>query len=89
MFGTVLKSQTFENYDMDNSGLPSNEVTTITIVDNIIWFGTSEGLASFDGENWNTENINLSSNKISSSSMILGSVSDELIIGLLVMNHRN
>ncbi len=49
-----LLGQTWSNYTTDNSGLPSNYVTSITIVEETIWVTTDKGLASFDGNNWET-----------------------------------
>lgn len=83
LFGSLMHSQVIENYNTDNSPLPSNQVNSITVVDNVIWFGTSEGLASFDGENWKIHDTELSSNRISSSSVILGAAESKLILGTI------
>ncbi|MBM3430517.1 MAG: hypothetical protein FJX99_05985, partial [Bacteroidetes bacterium] len=40
------------NYSTDNSGLTFNTVRCIVIQNNIKWFGTDNGLCSFDGQNW-------------------------------------
>jgi ligand-binding sensor domain-containing protein len=39
-------------YNQQNSDLPFNTVRCIAIQNNIKWFGTDNGLASFDGLNW-------------------------------------
>ena len=41
-------------YNTDNSGLSFNTVRCIVIQNNIKWFGTDNGLCSFDGQNWQT-----------------------------------
>jgi hypothetical protein len=55
-------------YNNQNSGLPSNNVTCITIDNNgNKWIGTGGGLARFDGTNWtvyNTQNSGLPSNGV-------------------------
>lgn len=40
------------NYSTDNSGLTFNTVRCIVIQNNIKWFGTDNGLCSYDGQNW-------------------------------------
>ncbi len=40
------------HYNTDNSGLSFNTVRCIVIQNNIKWFGTDNGLCSFDGQNW-------------------------------------
>jgi ligand-binding sensor domain-containing protein len=42
------------HYNTDNSGLSFNTVRCIVIQNNIKWFGTDNGLCSFDGQNWQT-----------------------------------
>jgi len=44
--------QIWTNYTIDNSGLPSNKISSITIVDKTIWVTTNKGIASFDGSTW-------------------------------------
>ncbi len=44
-------------YNTSNSGLPNNRVITITPEDNgNIWFGTTNGVAKFNGNNWTVFN---------------------------------
>ncbi len=55
------------NYNQSNSPLPFNTVRCIAIQDSVKWFGTDDGLARFDNENWqvyNSTNSPLSSNDI-------------------------
>ena len=55
------------NYNQTNSPLPFNTVRCIAIQNNIKWFGTDDGLARFDDQNWtiyNSANSPLSSNDI-------------------------
>lgn len=52
LFFIKTLGQTWNNYTVDNSGLPSNVITSITIVENTIWITTDNGIASFDGDNW-------------------------------------
>jgi len=39
-------------YNSQNSPLPFNTIRCIAIQNNTKWFGTDNGLASFDGQNW-------------------------------------
>jgi ligand-binding sensor domain-containing protein len=42
-------------FDVNNSGLLSNSVTSMAQdIDGTYWFGTEEGIVSFDGSNWKT-----------------------------------
>lgn len=53
--GGVAKfdGQTWTVYNMDNSGLPSNNVWSGTIdLQGNVWVGTLRGVARFDGETW-------------------------------------
>jgi ligand-binding sensor domain-containing protein len=67
---TGIKAQTWTNYRTSNtsSTLPNNMVTCMaTEGDDLIWFGTDDGLGNFDGTNWTiftAENSNLSNNFI-------------------------
>jgi ligand-binding sensor domain-containing protein len=46
-------AQDWVNYTTGNSGLPGNVVKAVAIdEDGNKWFGTTDGLARFDGENW-------------------------------------
>jgi hypothetical protein len=50
-----VKHDTQSYYWTGNSGLPSDYIRSSTIgSDGVVWFGTSEGAARFDGENWTT-----------------------------------
>jgi ligand-binding sensor domain-containing protein len=68
----TISAQSFENYDIDNSGLPNNKITSITIVDNAIWITTENGMAAFDGNVWQAFSTDdeLSSNFIFSSMLV-------------------
>lgn len=66
-----LIAQTFNkvSYNSTNSGLPHNQIRSISIDSNdIVWVGTQQGgLARFDGENWsvwNSANSNLPGNNV-------------------------
>lgn len=55
------------NFNQSNSPLPFNTVRCIAIQDSVKWFGTDDGLARFDNQNWqiyNSTNSPLSSNDI-------------------------
>jgi ligand-binding sensor domain-containing protein len=58
--GGVAKfdGDTWTIYDITNSGLPKNDIATITIDPfNNVWVGTNEGgAAKFDGNNWTVYN---------------------------------
>ena len=62
-------AQTWESFTAENSGLPDNMVSSITIsADGTVWFATDNGLASYKEGTWKsfkTEN-GLSSNKLNS-----------------------
>jgi len=54
-FAVATCSQTPEwtVYNTDNSGLPPDQVTALLFDDQgILWVGTRDGLAKFDGETW-------------------------------------
>jgi len=52
----------WQNYDMDNSSLPSNKVYAIAIdKQGNAWIGTDAGVAWFDGTNWTIYDKNNSS----------------------------
>jgi ligand-binding sensor domain-containing protein len=65
-----LLAQSFQKfvYNTSNSGLPDNLVRSISIDSNdVVWAGTANGLARFDGTNWtvwNTANSSLPGNNI-------------------------
>ena len=68
-FGSFFSSSQPQliNYNQSNSPLPFNTVRCIAIQDSVKWFGTDDGLARFDNENWqvyNSTNSPLSSNDI-------------------------
>jgi ligand-binding sensor domain-containing protein len=48
----VYGQHTIQNFNSENSLLPFNTIRCITIQNEIKWFGTDAGLASFDGLNW-------------------------------------
>jgi ligand-binding sensor domain-containing protein len=55
------------NYNQSNSPLPFNTVRCIALQDSVKWFGTDDGLARFDNQNWqifNSSNSPLSSDDI-------------------------
>ena len=62
------KDGIWNNYNMDNSGLPSHWIEYITVDHhNAKWIGTDSGLVRFDGENWDvftTENSGLVNNHV-------------------------
>jgi hypothetical protein len=63
----ILSQPQLINYNQSNSPLPFNTVRCIAIQDSIKWFGTDDGLARFDNQNWtiyNSSNSPLSSNDI-------------------------
>ncbi|MBN1295074.1 MAG: T9SS type A sorting domain-containing protein [Candidatus Latescibacteria bacterium] len=44
---------TWKTYTMENSGLPSNLITSIHIDDDgVVWLGTGSGVARFSNDNW-------------------------------------
>lgn len=67
---TGIHAQTWTNYRTSNTSttLPNNFVTCmINAGDELMWVGTDDGLASYDGTNWTvftSENSNLSNNLI-------------------------
>ena len=68
-YASFSTSQTWNNFTTENSGLANNTVRAICIDDNdIIWFGTADGLTSFDGSTWTTYTTddNLAHNSINS-----------------------
>jgi ligand-binding sensor domain-containing protein len=63
----ILSQPQLTNYNQNNSPLPFNTVRCIAIQDSIKWFGTDDGLARFDNQNWtiyNSSNSPLTSNDI-------------------------
>lgn len=63
----ILSQPLLTNYNQNNSPLPFNTVRCIAIQDSIKWFGTDDGLARFDNQNWtiyNSSNSPLTSNDI-------------------------
>jgi len=58
----------FTNYNMDNSAIPSNQITEFAFdKDNVLWGGSLNGLFKFDGTNWtvwDTENSNIPTNLV-------------------------
>jgi ligand-binding sensor domain-containing protein len=60
---------TFNVYNISNSGIPSNTINEILINDNIVWVGTTHGIGRFDGSNWkvyNTSNSQIQDENITS-----------------------
>jgi ligand-binding sensor domain-containing protein len=53
-FTAAVRSQTFENFNESNSGLPNNNVKSISIIGNTLWLATEGGLSAFDGAEWST-----------------------------------
>ncbi|HLN53660.1 MAG TPA: two-component regulator propeller domain-containing protein [Lentimicrobium sp.] len=54
-------------YKTSNSEMPDNVVNSISIIENIIWVGTNNGIARFDGTDWlvlNMQNSYLTGNRI-------------------------
>ena len=64
----MFNDRSWTSYTSRDSGLPDDIVPAIAIdKNNMKWFGTLSGLASFDGENWqvwNTQNSPLPDNQI-------------------------
>ena len=54
LFSFVCKSQTFTNYTTAD-GLIDNSVNCVFVdYNDVVWFGTQNGLSSFDGTIWNS-----------------------------------
>jgi len=52
-----LQDNRIVSYMRSSSGLPNNEVKSLVVDDNnILWIGTGNGLASFNGTRWNVFN---------------------------------
>ena len=69
---TVLYSQTWQNYNTDNSPLPSNNIRNLTrSSDGTIWIGTDNGIAAIKNDSWKTYSTTngLSSNNIKASAL--------------------
>lgn len=80
---TYLNAQTWQSFTSDNSGLPDNSVSSITIgQDNTVWFATDSGLASYKNNVWQVFSTDdgISSNKLNFVSF-LPLNSDDLWIG--------
>lgn len=62
-------SNIWEIYDTDNTNIPDNRIYSIAFQNNLVWVGTQNGLASFDGNTFNpytTSSSNLPNNVIQS-----------------------
>jgi len=52
LISICVKVQSWQNYTTENSGLPSNSVTSVSIHNGILWITTESGLAVFNGNQW-------------------------------------
>lgn len=63
-FVNLLAPQSWSNYTAEHDNLPSNRITDLAELDSVIYVGTDEGVAKYDGQNWAPVNSGLSSLQI-------------------------
>ncbi|MBI4647068.1 MAG: T9SS type A sorting domain-containing protein [Bacteroidia bacterium] len=65
--GTIAQTENWHVYNTTNSGLPANNIKSLTVDEDNLWIGTESGLIHFNGIDftvYNTSNSTLNSNKI-------------------------